>query len=97
LQLDFDLTYLNADLEEVIYMRPPQGYEVGPGKAWRFKKSLYGLKQSGKNWNILLNKLLISLKFKPFEEEPCLYTRVNNGIISILFVYVDDVYIVIGC
>jgi hypothetical protein len=46
-----------------------------------------------KNWNILLNQLLISLKFKPFEEEPCLYTRVNNGVITILFVYVDDLYI----
>jgi hypothetical protein len=48
LQLDFDLAYLNADLEEVIYMKPPQGYELEPGKAWRLKKSLYGLKQSGK-------------------------------------------------
>jgi hypothetical protein len=68
LQLDFDLAYLNADLEEVIYMRPPQGYDVEPGKAWRLKKSLYGLKQSGKNLNILLNQLLINVKFKPFEE-----------------------------
>jgi hypothetical protein len=38
LKLDYDLAYLNADLEEVIYMRPPQGYEVEPGKAWRLRK-----------------------------------------------------------
>jgi hypothetical protein len=49
-------------------MRPPHGYEVEPGIAWRLKKSLYGVKQSGK----LLNQLLINLKFKPFEEESCL-------------------------
>jgi hypothetical protein len=32
LQLDFDLAYLNADLEEVIHMRPPPGYELDDGK-----------------------------------------------------------------
>ena len=94
LQLDFDLAYLNADLEEVIYMRPPPGFEVAPGKAWRLKKSLYGLRQSGKNWNILLNGLLLSLNFKPFTEDPCLYIRRNpdKKIVTILFIYVDDVY-----
>lgn len=95
LQLDFDLAYLNADLEEVIYMRPPPGYEVDKGRAWRLLKSLYGLKQSGKNWNVLLNRLLMDINFTPFEEDPCLYIRINkkNGVITILFIYVDDVYI----
>jgi hypothetical protein len=47
-----------------------------------------------KNWNELLNSQLLSLGFTPMEEEPCLYSRVNaKGAITILFVYVDDVFI----
>jgi len=94
LQLDFDAAYLNADLKEEVYMRPPPGYELPDGKLWKIVKSLYGLRQSGKNWNELLNTQLLSLGFKPMEEEPCLYSRVNaKGAITILFVYVDDVFI----
>jgi hypothetical protein len=93
-QLDFELAYLNTDLEERVYMRPPQGFELSDGRVWRLCKSLYGLKQSGKNWNSLLNKLLISLEFQPMEEEPCLYTRIGkSGSITIIFVYIDDVFI----
>jgi len=37
---------------------------------------------------------LLELRFKPFEEDPCLYKRIGqNGVITILFIYVDDVYI----
>jgi hypothetical protein len=86
LQLDFDAAYLNADLKEEVYMRPPPGYELPDGKLWIIVKSLYGLRQSGKNWNELLNEQLLSLGFKPMEEEPCLYLRVNaKGVITILF------------
>jgi hypothetical protein len=95
LQLDFDLAYLNADLEEVIYMRPPPGYELPQGQAWRLVKSLYGLKQSGKNWHKLLHKLLTSAEFnfRNFTEDPCLFSRIEHGTTTILFIYVDDVYI----
>jgi hypothetical protein len=55
---------------------------------------LYGLKQSGRNWNEILNSLLLSIGFKAMEEDPCLYSRINDkGAITILFVYVDDLYI----
>jgi hypothetical protein len=92
--MDFELAYLNADLEEEIYMRPPPGYETDDKRAWRLVKSLYGLRQSGCNWNTILDKLIVSFGFKSFIEDPCLYSRKNDrGIITILFVYVVDVYI----
>ena len=49
LQIDVDLAYLYANLEEPVYLRPPDGAKCPKGKVWKLKKSLYGLPQSGKN------------------------------------------------
>ena len=77
-------------------MRPP-GYELPEGMALRLLKSLYGLKQSGKHWNVLLHTLLTSkeFSFKRFKEDSCLYCRVNKGnrAITMLCIYFDDLYI----
>ncbi|GJV18496.1 retrotransposon protein, putative, ty1-copia subclass [Tanacetum coccineum] len=47
-QLDVKTDFLHGNLEEVIYMRHPRGYEQG-NKVCLLKKSLYGLKQSPSN------------------------------------------------
>nr|GEY44534.1 retrovirus-related Pol polyprotein from transposon TNT 1-94 [Tanacetum cinerariifolium] len=59
---DFDVntTFLHGNLEEVIYMRQPSGYEQG-NKVCLLKKSLYGLKQSPRQW-LRLGLLSIYLK-----------------------------------
>nr|GEV43230.1 hypothetical protein [Tanacetum cinerariifolium] len=45
-QLDIDNAFLYGDLDEIIYMKPPQGYYPADGnKACKLKKSLYGFKQ----------------------------------------------------
>ncbi|GJZ03033.1 retrovirus-related pol polyprotein from transposon TNT 1-94 [Tanacetum coccineum] len=49
-QLDVKMTVLHRNLEEVIYMRQPPGYEQG-NKVCLLKKSLYGLKQSPRQWS----------------------------------------------
>ena len=95
LQLDIDLAYLYADLEEEVYMQPPPGVDITPGKVWLLQKSLYGLKQAGRNWNKLLDSTLRKegFDFKQLETDTCLYIRKLNGKITILFIYVDDIYI----
>ncbi|GKC60123.1 retrotransposon protein, putative, ty1-copia subclass [Tanacetum coccineum] len=49
-QLDVKTAFLHGNLEEVIYMRQPPGYEQG-NKICLLKKSLYGLKQSPRQWS----------------------------------------------
>lgn len=93
LQLDVDLAYLYAPLEETIYMKPPDGVESPPGMVFRLIKSLYGLPQSGRNWNSHLHDTLIVAKFVRLQEDTCLYIRKQQDKITILAVYVDDLYI----
>ncbi|PIK61474.1 hypothetical protein BSL78_01599 [Apostichopus japonicus] len=89
--------YLNADIDTEIFVRQPEGYEVmsedGEELVWKLQKSLYGLKQSGRNWNQLLHEHLTSEGFQRNPADHCLYHRgVGDQDIYVL-VWVDDLVI----
>ncbi|GJS06785.1 calcineurin B-like protein 4 [Tanacetum coccineum] len=49
-QMDMKMTFLNSDLEKVLYMNQPKGF-MAPGlesKVYRLVNSLYGLRQAPK-------------------------------------------------
>ena len=58
-QTDVKAVYLNAPIDCELYVEQPEGYvrtdEQGEKLVWKLQKSLYGLKQSGRNWNDLLH------------------------------------------
>ncbi|GKA60904.1 ribonuclease H-like domain-containing protein [Tanacetum coccineum] len=62
-QLDVNNVFLYGDLEEVVYMKPPEGYFPFDNKVCRLKKSLYGLKQAPRQWNAKLTSTLIENEF----------------------------------
>jgi len=51
-QLDVKTAFLQGDLEEEIYMSQLDGFKVTGKENWacKLKKSLYGLKQSPRQW-----------------------------------------------
>jgi hypothetical protein len=57
-QFDVSTAYLNAPIDEEIYVEPPPGFEEPDKKIWLLKKSLYGAKQSAKNWGEFLVTVL---------------------------------------
>ena len=95
IQIDVKAAYLNAPLNEEIYLEAPEGHIGHKKYFWKLNKALYGLKQSANVWNQQLNKVLISLNFKRLHSDPCIYKKVNkdNKITCILAVYVDDIII----
>jgi len=83
--------FLNGDLEEVIYMDPPEGSDLPNGKVLRLRKSLYGLRQSPRCFNKAFDKWLQEQGFKAAKADPCLYTRLSpNGNFIMLSIHVDD-------
>lgn len=50
---------MNGELEETIYMQQPPGYEQGGSSmACQLHKTLYGLRQAPRAWNLRLAKEL---------------------------------------
>ena len=60
--MDVDVAYLNATLENLIYIQKSPGYyEDNTEHVLLLKKCLYGLKQSGREWYKCLSKALFSM------------------------------------
>ena len=76
-QLDITTAFLNGELNEDIYMKQPEGFEV-KGKehlVCKLNQSLYGLKQLPRCWNKALNSQLKKMHFKQLENDPCIFRR----------------------
>jgi len=95
-QLDIKAAYLNADLNETIYVKIPKGDKnYNKNKVWLLKKALYGLKQAGRMWNEEITNYLKSIGFKQYKSDKCLFGKYNKGnkLIGLLTLYVDDILI----
>jgi hypothetical protein len=96
--MDVDTAYLQSDLEEKIYVKQPPGYEqYGPNGEELVRllhKSLYGLKQSGRNWHKKIDGWFRGYGFQPSSADPCLYTKFGSGgELLVIVLYVDDLII----
>nr|GEX13258.1 retrovirus-related Pol polyprotein from transposon TNT 1-94 [Tanacetum cinerariifolium] len=69
-QLDVKTAFLHGNLEEVIYMRQPPGYEQG-NKVCLLKKSFYGLKQLPRQWYRRFDEYMLSNGFKRSSYDSC--------------------------
>ncbi|KAH9754792.1 Integrase catalytic domain-containing protein [Citrus sinensis] len=95
-QLDVKTAFLHGDLEEEIYMIQPCGFRVA-GKenhVYKLIKSLYGLKQSPRQWYKRFDQFIQGQKFTTSEHDHCVYfRRLLDGAFIYLLLYVDDMLI----
>jgi hypothetical protein len=91
-QLDVVTAYLEADIEEEIYMRQPEGFRHtdinGEERVCLLKKSLYGLKQAPRNWNKTITAWLEDYGFTQFEVDPGIYVFIKEDVLYVLTLYV---------
>lgn len=89
--------FLNATVKELIYIDLPEGSQQ-PGKCGQLLKTLYGLKQSPREWLQLLTSVLRSLGFQPINADQSVFTFATESPDSDfknlkILVYVDDLLV----
>ena len=90
-QIDVVSAYPRSKLYATVYMRAPEALKVPEGKVLSLERSLYGLKQSGREWYIEACRGLDTLGFTPSFSEPSVFRNPDSGII--IGLYVDDMLI----
>ena len=97
--IDVEAAFTNAELKEELYINAPPGTEQLPkGFVYRLKRSLYGLKQSPKEWNPMLKDFMVKeCGFTQLLSESCLFIKHSGDKFVIAAIYVDDVIIAHNC
>lgn len=97
-QMDAVTAFLQGELEDVIYMQQPEHFHDGTNKVCLLRKSIYGLKQASRVWNIKFSNVLTSAGYTRSVLDPCVYFKfVNNKKKIFIAIYVDDVLIFTNC
>jgi hypothetical protein len=92
-QVDVKAAFLNAPLQEELYMRPSKGLPQKEGKVWRLHKAIYGLRQAAHAWHVTLTTELAKYGFTPCLTDPCLFIKRQCDTFTFILVYVDDMLI----
>jgi len=89
-QLDVKGAYLNGTLKEKVYMKQPEGYGDGTPRVCLLIKTLYGLKQAGREWNLEFDRKLRKRGYSRLRSDPCVYIFHTDDDFVIITVWVDD-------
>ena len=95
-QMNLKSASLNKDLEEVVYMYQPEGFQVSGKEQFvcKLKKALYGLKQAPRAWYIKIDRYLVERGFWWSPSYASLYAKSSGTDIILLVIYVDDIIII---
>ncbi|KMQ85887.1 retrovirus-related pol polyprotein from transposon tnt 1-94, partial [Lasius niger] len=88
-QFDIKTAFLNGELDEEIFMQLPTRV-TDAGNVVKLQKSLYGLKQSPRQWNKRFHQFLCKFNFISSEADRCVYKGNIEGERVLLALYVDD-------
>lgn len=88
---DVQSAFLNAYLEEKVYMHQPHPFHNGnDDEVWLILRALYGLRQSSHEWKKRLEEVLLKLGFVPITSDSSVYISKKLSAIVFLVDYVDD-------
>ena len=95
-QMDVKTAFLNGFLEEELYMMQPEGF-VNPknvNKVCKLQRSIYGLVQASRSWNICFDSVIKGYGFIHTFGEVCIYKKVSGSTVAFLILYVDAILLI---
>ena len=78
--MDVKPAFLNGYLKEELYMMQPEGFvnPKGVNKMCKLQRSIYGLVQASRSWNIRFDELIKAYGFIQTCGEACIYKKVSG-------------------
>ena len=78
--------FLNGYLKEELYMMQPEGFvdPKGTNKVCKLQRSIYGLVQASRSWNIRFDKLIKVYSFIQTCGEAYIYKKVSGSTTTFL-------------
>ena len=88
-------TFLNRFKEE-LYMMEPEGFvnPKGVDKIRKLQRSIYGLLQASRSWNIRFDAVIRAYGFIQTYDEARIYKKVSGNSIAFLILYVNDILLI---
>ncbi|KAL0298824.1 UNVERIFIED_CONTAM: Retrovirus-related Pol polyprotein from transposon RE1 [Sesamum radiatum] len=63
-------------------------------KVSHLQRSIYGLKQASRSWNIRFNEVIRGYDFVKNDFDPCVYKKVSGSSVVFLVLYVDNILLI---
>ena len=84
--MDIKNVFLNRFLEEELYMMQPEGFvdPKGANKMCKLQRSIYGLVQASRSWNIRFDELIKAYSFIKTFGKASIYKKVNRSTTAFL-------------
>ena len=81
-QMDNKTAILNGFLKEELYMMQPEGFvnPKGVNKMCKLQRTIYGLVQASRSWNIRFDELIKAYSFIQTFGEACIYKKVSGAL-----------------
>ena len=77
-------------------MMQPEGFIVKgqEQKVCKLLRSIYGLKQASRSWNLRFDETIKTFDFEQNVDEPCVYKYIKETKVVFLVLYVDDILLI---
>ena len=77
-------------------MMQPEGFvdPKGANKICKLQRSIYGLVQASRSWNIHFDEFIKAYSFIQTFGKACIYKKVSGSSIAFLILYVDDILLI---